>query len=628
MALQTDHYELTMVAAALESGIADRPAIFEAFARRLPENRAYGVVGGVDRVIEAIERFRFSDETVEHLVAAGVVVDGAMADWLRSFEFRGDVTGYAEGELFFPYSPVLTVEGTFGESVILETVILSILNHDSAIASAAARVRDVARDRFLIEGGSRRTDPDAAVAAARAAHVGGFDTTSNLEAGRRHGIPTGGTTAHAFVLAHASEQAAFAAQRDTLGVASTYLVDTFDVLEGIRKAVGVVGPDIGGIRIDSGNLLADSIRARVLLDELGATRCRIVVSGDLDEFRVAELEDAEVPVDAYLVGTSLVTGSGHPTASIVYKLVAIGDETGSDMRAVGKLSPGKRTVGGRKMVHRTVREDGYWDAEVLSVLPVEVPENSHEPQIALMRRGTRIVTGDVVAAQQRCAAQRGKLRPEDRVPRPRRTPAIPTEWRGVEEPLEPAVRSGLIIVDVQNDFCEGGSLAVDGGGDVARSISKLAGHDRASGSYDVVVATKDWHEDPGEHFAQDGVEPNFVDTWPIHCVAETFGAQPHPDLDVAIDETFAKGRFSASYTGFDGSADSDGAGLGEWLRSRGVEQVDVVGLATDHCVRATALDAVAEGFATRVLLDHCAGVAADTTVSGIAEMRLAGIEVV
>ena len=282
VALQTDHYELTMVAASLESGIADRRAVFEAFARRLPEGRAYGVVAGIDRVVDAIGRFRFGDEAVGYLIGAGVISDGPMARWLRGYRFRGDVTGYPDGELFFPYSPVLTIEGSFAECVVLETVVLSILNHDCAVASAAARVHDVANGRLLIEGGSRRTDPDAAVAAARAAHVGGFDTTSNLETGRRHGIPTGGTAAHAFVLAHSGESAAFEAQRDLLGPGSTYLVDTFDVLEGIRRAVEAVGPGIGAVRIDSGNLLASSIRARALLDELGAANCRIVASGDLD----------------------------------------------------------------------------------------------------------------------------------------------------------------------------------------------------------------------------------------------------------------------------------------------------------------------------------------------------------
>lgn len=444
-ALLTDHYELTMVASALESGVAHRRAVFEVFARRLPAGRAYGVVAGIDRVLDAVSRFRFDDATIDHLVRAGVVTDGEMADWLREYRFSGDITGYAEGELFFPYSPVLTVTGSFAECVVLETVMLSVLNHDCAVASAAARMADAAGGRLLIEGGSRRTDPESAVAAARAGFVGGFDTTSNLEAGRRHGIPTGGTTAHAFVLAHTDEEEAFEAQRATLGVGSTYLVDTFDVMEGIRRAVKVVGPDIGAIRIDSGELLRDSVAARELLDSLGATDCRIVVSSDLDEFRVAELEAAGAPIDAYLVGTSLVTGSGHPTASMVYKLVsiAVADEPHSELRAVGKLSPGKRTLGGRKDVHRVVDADGRFIQEVLSVLPVELEDDTMNPQVPLVRDGEIVADlTNPAEAQARCAERRSRLQDADRTPWPTHSPAIPTVWEGVEEPLSTPVPSG------------------------------------------------------------------------------------------------------------------------------------------------------------------------------------------
>ena len=437
-ALFTDHYELTMVASALRSGSANRRAVFEVFARRLPAGRAYGVVAGIDRLLEAVSNFRFDEATIAHLVNTGVVEAGEMTDWLSSYRFRGDITGYAGGELFFPYSPVVTVAGTFAECVVLETVMLSVLNHDCAVASAAARIADAAGGRLLIEGGSRRTDPEAAVAAARAGYVGGFDTTSNLEAGRRHGIPTGGTTAHAFVLAHATEEAAFAAQRDTLGAGSTYLVDTFEVMEGIRRAVRVVGPDIGAIRIDSGDLLADSRAARNLLDSLGARRCRLVVSSDLDEFSVAELEAANAPIDAYLVGTSLVTGSGHPTASMVYKLVSIAADgnPNSELRAVGKLSPGKRTHGGRKTVHRTLDTQERFSSEVLSVLPVELSNDTMAPQVALVCNGEIVVNLTTpVQARARCAERRGHLDPSDRTPWPTHSPAIPTVWEGVEEPL-------------------------------------------------------------------------------------------------------------------------------------------------------------------------------------------------
>lgn len=426
-----------MVESALQAGTATQRCVFEVFTRGLPALRAYGVVAGIDRLVDAVKRFRFDEQTVEHLQTTGVVHSETMADWLRKYRFRGDITGYAEGELFFPYSPVLTVSGGFAECVILETVLLSILNHDCAVASAAARVVDAAAEKLLVEGGSRRTDLESAVAAARAAHVGGIEMTSNLEAGRRHGIPTAGTTAHAFVLAHHSETAAFRSQLATLGARSTYLVDTFDVAEGIRNAVAVVGTQIGAVRIDSGDLLAESRAARKLLDRLGARKCQIVVSGDLDEFTISDLEKAGAPIDRYLVGTSLVTGSGHPTASMVYKLVAVAPKDSSaPLRAVGKLSPNKRTVGGQKTVYRTFGRDGFFSGEVLSVLPVEVPQSSMCPQIPILRDGKVVVPrSEVGASRTRCLLRRERLQPQDRTPWPQNSPAVPTIWQGIEEPL-------------------------------------------------------------------------------------------------------------------------------------------------------------------------------------------------
>ncbi len=184
----------------------------------------------------------------------------------------------------------------------------------------------------------------------------------------------------------------------------------------------------------------------------------------------------------------------------------------------------------------------------------------------------------------------------------------------------------LIVVDVQNDFCEGGSLTVEGGAAVARAITEAVGTDRGGGRWDHVVATKDWHVEPGEHFALPGTEPDYLNTWPVHCVADTTGSEFHPDLDIAIDELFLKGRTAAGYSGFDGGSCADeSVGLGEWLSSHGVDRVDVVGLATDHCVRATALDAAKAGLRTTVLLDMCAGVGPDTTATAIEELHAAGV---
>ena len=376
-ALLTDHYELTMLDAALHSGVADHRAVFQLWARSLPKGRRYGVVGGTGRALEGIGRFRFGAEELDHLATHRVVGDDAL-DWLAGFRFAGDVDGYAEGEVYVPGSPVLTVEGTFAEAMVLETLLLSILNHDSAIASAAARMAEAARGRALIEMGTRRTHEQSAVAAARAAYLAGFDSTSNLEAGRRHGVPTGGTVAHAFVMAHADEQAAFEAQIATQGVGTTILVDTYDVPEGIRRAVraaqrfGAPGP--GAIRIDAGDLLVGTREARALLDDLGAAGTRIVVSGDLDEYRIDELERApggRAPIDAYGVGTRVATGSGHPTVAFIYKLVAVADAPGPDapLRPVHKEQAGKATRGGRKLAHRLIDARGRAVGEVLHAGP-------------------------------------------------------------------------------------------------------------------------------------------------------------------------------------------------------------------------------------------------------------------
>ncbi|WP_196804612.1 nicotinate phosphoribosyltransferase [Cellulomonas sp. URHD0024] len=365
-ALLTDHYELTMLRAALADGTAHHHAVFEAFARRLPEGRRYGVVAGLGRVVEAIQNFRFTTAQVEWLREQRIV-DDVTADYLTSYRFTGQVDAYREGEIYFPNSPVLTVTGTFAECVVLETVVLSILNHDSAIASAAARMVSAANGRTLMEMGSRRTDERAAVAAARAAYIVGFDATSNLEAGFTYGVPTRGTAAHAFTLAHTDEQAAFVSQVASLGTGTTLLVDTFDTTEGLHHAVAAAGTGLGAVRIDSGDLAVEAWKARALLDELGATATKIAVTSDLDELTIAALRDA--PIDTYGAGTKLVGGSGHPTAGMVYKLVAIADQPGADapMRPVAKKAAGKGSAGGRKVAYRGLDHAGFATKETVVV---------------------------------------------------------------------------------------------------------------------------------------------------------------------------------------------------------------------------------------------------------------------
>ncbi len=425
-ALLTDRYELTMLDAALRTGAAGAAATFEVFARRLPEGRGAGVFAGLGRLLDALEAFRFGPEERAWLAEAGVV-SPATIDWLADYRFSGTIDAYAEGEWYTAGSPVLTVEGTFAETVLLETIVLSILNHDSAVAAAASLIAAAAGGRPVIEMGSRRTDPDAAVAAAVAAWIGGFASTSNLQAGRRHGVPTAGTAAHAFVLAHPSERDAFAAQIASAGVATTLLVDTFDIAAGITTAIDVAGPGLGAIRIDSGDPVVEAGKARELLDALGATATRIVVTGDLDDRILADL--ASSPVDGYGVGTNVVTGLGSPTAGFVYKLVAVGG-AGAAQHPVAKLSVGKQSVGGRKRAWRARSTGG--DGELESPGPtgagpvlVDVVAGGDEPVV---------LPGDARPLQRRVVTDGEVVE--------RRSPARAREWhervraeRASDEPL-------------------------------------------------------------------------------------------------------------------------------------------------------------------------------------------------
>ncbi len=360
-ALLTDRYELTMLQAALADGTAQRRCIFEVFTRRLPHGRRYGVLAGTGRVLEALADFRFGDSELAWLADERVVDDATLA-WLADYRFTGDIVGYAEGEVFFPLSPVMVVEGTFAEAVLLETLVLSVLNYDSAVASAASRMTSAAVDRPCLEMGARRAHEDAAVAAARAAVIAGFVGTSNLEAGRRYGLPTIGTAAHAFTLLHDDEEAAFAAQVATLGVDTTLLVDTYDVRQGVRHALQVAGTQLGAVRLDSGDLAVQAQEVRAQLDAAGAHGTKITVTSDLDEYAIAAL--AAAPVDSYGVGTSLVTGSGAPTCGMVYKLVARERADGT-MQPVAKVSQSKASVGGLKAAARRIGPDGRAAEEVL-----------------------------------------------------------------------------------------------------------------------------------------------------------------------------------------------------------------------------------------------------------------------
>ena len=443
-ALLTDHYELTMLQAALRSGAASRRAVFEVFARHLPHGRRYGVVAGTGRLLDALEQFRFGPDELSFL-RENRIVDEDTLRYLSSYRFSGNIWGYPEGDMYFPGSPILVVEGTFAESVLLETLALSILNHDCAIASAASRMVIAAggpgqAGRPLIEMGSRRTHEAAAIAAARAAYIAGFASTSNLQARFTYGVPSGGTSAHAFTLVHDSEKEAFAAQLASLGPGTTLLVDTFSVEHAVRAAIEAAGPRLGAVRIDSGDLPAYAVSVRALLDSLGATQTRIILTGDLDEYSIAGL--AVAPVDGYGVGTSLVTGSGAPTAALVYKLVARSDmplpdgEPAADgaLRPVAKRSVGKPGRGGRKWAVRERTDAGEAVTErILLEPPSRLGPADRVLLHELVRDGKIIGREPLADARARHIAALGEL-PGYALQLSRGYPAIPTIFgREVEQ---------------------------------------------------------------------------------------------------------------------------------------------------------------------------------------------------
>jgi nicotinate phosphoribosyltransferase len=426
-ALLTDRYELTMIDAAIGSAVHERECVFEVFARRLPDGRRYGVVAGTGRLLELVRVFRFGDAELSWL-RDNRVVNAVTLDWLANYRFGGTITGYREGEIYFPGSPLLVVQGGFAEAVVLETLALSVLNYDSAIASAASRMVNAADGRPLAEMGSRRAHERSAVAAARAAFIAGFGATSNLRAGRDWGVPTMGTAAHAFTLLHDSEEAAFEAQVAALGPGTTLLVDTYDVTKAVELAVKVAGTGLGAVRIDSGDLPAQVAAVRAQLDALGARDTKITVTNDLDEYTIAALRAA--PVDSFGVGTSVVTGSGHPAAGLVYKLVARRDDAG-EWVSVAKKSFAKETVGGRKTPVRTL-VDGVAESETIYVggTPTASPAE-RELLVPLVSRGDAeekyLGAGGVALARTHHAAAVAEL-PLDALRLSRGEPAIPTHY--------------------------------------------------------------------------------------------------------------------------------------------------------------------------------------------------------
>lgn len=411
LALATDLYQLTM-AAVYHRHAGDRQASFELFVRRLPPRRNFLVFAGLEQALASLLALRFDGAQVEYLRSLPPFADheDGFFERLRDFRFSGHVEAMPEGTVFFPHEPVLRVTGSLIEAQLAETLLLATINFQTAVASKAARIRLAAGDEVqLAEFGSRRAHgPQAGVWAARAAVLGGFDATSNVLAGQRLGIPLVGTMAHSFILAFESEAEAFRHYRDVFPEHTILLVDTYDTLQGVRRALEL-GMPFDGVRLDSGDIAALARQVRRLLDEGGRRDVRIFVSGDMDENRIRRLLADGAPIDAFGVGTQIATSADAPFVPGIYKLVEV--ELGSERVARRKRSSGKAMYAGRKQVLRTV-QDGRWIGDRL--VPVDrQPGTEEQALLQSVLEDGRIVRPlpDLATSRRRCRAEVAALPP-------------------------------------------------------------------------------------------------------------------------------------------------------------------------------------------------------------------------
>ena len=445
--LLTDLYELTMAAGYVQKRF-DARATFELFVRSLPPHRNYLVAAGLEQALDFLENVRFSGEDIAYLQAQPFFrnVHSDFFDYLSRFHFTGDVWALPEGTIFFPGEPLLRVNALIAEAQLVETGLLSILHFQTLIASKASRVTTAAGGRPVVEFGSRRAHGmEAGVLAARAAFVGGCEGTSNAYAGRRFGIPVYGTQAHSWIMAHEDEAEAFRDFLDVFPEQSTLLVDTYDVHAAIEKIVAL-GRKPGGVRLDSGDVLADSQWVRTRLDIVGWNDVKIFASGELDEERIEVLLRSGARIDAFGVGTALSTSSDSPNIGVIYKLVEV--DTGDTVRSAAKFSQEKITYPGRKQVFRFSGREGKFSEDVVS-LDTEFFAGSDPLLVPVMRAGKRIAATDrnplatMKKAQGRHLGDRGRL-PGHIVTLGQALPAFPVRYSERLEELRDQVRQSVV----------------------------------------------------------------------------------------------------------------------------------------------------------------------------------------
>jgi nicotinate phosphoribosyltransferase len=408
-ALLVDLYELTMAAAYFEHRIECR-ATFELFVRQLPRERGYLVAAGLDAALDYLENLRFTDEDVQFLrsLPAFQTVSNSFFDYLRRLRFTGEVHAVPEGTLVFAEEPLLRVTAPVLEAQIVETYLLSVLNFETLIASKAARVVRAAGGRGVLEFGTRRAHgPEAGVRAARAAFVGGCIATSNVLAGARYGVPLAGTAAHSWTQNFSSERESFEALLETFPETAILLIDTYDPIAGAEIAA-TLGKKVPGVRLDSGELLEKSRLVRAILDRHGHPKAKIVASGDLNEYRIADLVSRGAPIDLFGVGTDLATSRDLPALSVVYKLVEVERDGKVEYRT--KFSEQKVHYPGRKQVFRFTR-DGMFDHDVVARAGEDLAGG--EPLLEpVMKEGRRTAPREPLEALQARARESLRKLPE------------------------------------------------------------------------------------------------------------------------------------------------------------------------------------------------------------------------
>jgi nicotinate phosphoribosyltransferase len=376
-ALRTDLYQLTMAAGYFKHRVHEKRVSFELFVRKLPPERRYMVFAGLERVLGFLHELRFTESQIAYLkhvpsLRAGMTFE--FIEFLRDFRFRGDLWAMPEGTVVFPEEPLVRVTGTLLEAQLVETFLLSTINTETMIASKASRIVRAAAGSEVLEFGTRRTSPDEAVSSARAAYIAGFAGTSNVEAGYRWDIPISGTAAHSWTMSHESEIEAFEHYVAAFPESSILLVDTYDSIEGTKNAIKAAGAKLKGVRLDSGDLAALAFSVRGLLDEAGLEHVRIFASGDLNEYKIADLVRKKAPIEVYGVGTDLVRSRDNPALPGVYKLV----HDHSEDRPVAKFSQGKASLPGIHQVFRRARH-GKYDSDI-----VGFPEEFHVDSTPLL----------------------------------------------------------------------------------------------------------------------------------------------------------------------------------------------------------------------------------------------------